>query len=93
MALIMQKKEKKSLEKTIEVLVKPGSKEQSVKKSALEENLLEVKLLSKPVKDAANKELIEVLSQFFGVPKNYIDILKGKHSKRKLIKVMLYKQY
>jgi uncharacterized protein (TIGR00251 family) len=81
------------LEKTINVLVKPGSKKQSIKKSDLEEGLLEIKLISKPVKGEANKELKEVLSQFFGVPKNYIDILKGEHSKKKLIKVMLYKKY
>ncbi len=83
----------KSLEKTIKILVKPGSGEQSIKKSKLEEDLLEVKLISRPVKGKANVELMEVLSQFFGVPKNYIFILKGARSKRKLIKVTLYKKY
>ena len=77
-------------EKTIDVLIKTKSKEQGVSK--LEENLFEVKVKSPPLKDKANKELIEVVSQFVGVPKNYIKIVSGLRSKRKKVRITLYKK-
>ena len=76
-------------ERTIDVLIKPKSKEQGVNK--LEENLFEVRVKSPPLKDKANKELIEVVSQFVGVPKSYIKIVSGIHSKHKKLKITLYK--
>jgi len=84
----MEKKE--SLEKKLWIHVTTGSKTQKVRKSKTEQGRLEVKLQSRPIKGEANKELIEVLSQFFGVPKEYIEILKGLKSKNKLINVKYY---
>ena len=76
-----------SLEKKISIHVTTGAKEAGVRKG---EERLEVKLKSKPVKGEANRELKEVLSYFFGVPQNYIEIVKGAKSQNKLISVKLY---
>ena len=82
--------EKESLEKRLWIHVTTGSKRQKVRKSKTEEGRLEVKLKSKPVKGQANTELKEVLSQFFGVPKEFIEIIKGARSSNKLINVKYY---
>ena len=79
-----------SLEKTLRVKVTAHSKVQSVSKSVTDPGFLEVKLTSVPVKGEANKELMEVLSSFLGVPKRYIDIVKGARSKYKIINVTVY---
>jgi len=76
------------IEKTLEVIIKPRSREQSVKK--ISESLLEVRLKSAPEKGKANKELKEVLSYFFGVYKDKIEIVKGLKSRRKIVKIELY---
>lgn len=76
-----------SLEKKLWINVTTGAKENSVKKG---DDCLDVRLKSRPVKGRANNELMSVLSDFFGVPKGYIDIIKGSRSKRKLINVKVY---
>ena len=76
-----------SLEKKIKIHVTTGAKKQGVRKG---EDRLEVKLTAQPVKGEANKELKEVLSQFFGEPLNYIEILSGAKSKNKLVNVKYY---
>lgn len=48
---------------------------------------LKVKLKSPPVDGAANVELIKVLSKFFDVSKNAIEIVSGQTSKTKQIKI------
>ncbi len=93
MPTVSSKTVKSTLEKTIELHVKTGSKEQSVSKCESLDNVIDVHLTSEPVKEKANKELIEVLSKFFGVPKDYITILRGAHAKKKLVKVKLYTNY
>jgi hypothetical protein len=84
----MKDKKEESLEKKLWIHVKPGSKHQGVKKGA---GRLEVKLKSQPVKGQANNELMEVLSGFFGVPKSYIQVIKGAKSKNKLVRVVYKK--
>ena len=51
------------------------------------QNYLKIKLKAIPEKGLANKELIKVLSQFFKVPKNNIEILAGHASKVKIVKI------
>jgi len=81
---------KETLEKKLWIHVTTGSKRQRVRKSKTESGKLEVKLMSQPVKGKANKELMEVLSNFFGVPQSYIEVIKGQKSKTKLINVKYY---
>ena len=72
------------LEKKLWIKVKTGSKEQSVKKG---EQGLEVRLKSQPIKGQANRELMQVLSDFFGVNTSKIRIIKGVKSRNKLVSV------
>lgn len=44
-------------------------------------------LKSAPVEGAANKELIELLSDEFGVAKSSPRVIKGLHSKNKVISI------
>ena len=73
-----------TLEKKIWIHVTTNSKKQGVRRG---ESRLEVKLTSRPVKGKANKELMSILSNFFGVPQTNIEIIKGIKSKNKLINV------
>lgn len=46
---------------------------------------LEVRLTSAPVDGAANKQLIEIISEELGIKKSSIRIIKGLSSRRKVI--------
>ncbi len=45
-------------------------------------------LKSAPAKGAANEELIELLSDEFGVSKSSVKIIKGMHSKNKAVEIV-----
>jgi uncharacterized protein (TIGR00251 family) len=46
-----------------------------------------VKLRAKPIKGAANRELIAVLADHFKRPKSSIRIIRGEHSKNKVVEI------
>jgi uncharacterized protein (TIGR00251 family) len=69
----------------ISVKVKTGKNESKVRK--IGENEYEVLMKSRPVKGAANKELIGLLSNHFDVKKHNIRIASGLTSSRKVIEV------
>jgi uncharacterized protein (TIGR00251 family) len=48
---------------------------------------LKVKLTSPPVEGRANKELIGVLAEEFGIPKKDIEIISGQSSKNKIVRL------
>ncbi len=48
---------------------------------------LKVRLSSSPVKGKANKELIEVLAREFGIRKKDVEIISGKKSKNKMVRL------
>ena len=50
-------------------------------------NDLRVYLKAKPEKGKANKELMSLLALYFDVSKNSISIIKGAHSRNKVIEV------
>ncbi len=69
----------------IEIKVVPNSKKREL---ILEEGgRIKVKLTAPPVNGKANKELVEVLSEYFGVPKRNVTIVKGEYGRKKLVKV------
>ena len=70
-------------EKKIVVEVKTNSKEIKVEK--ITDNVYKIKLTTSPVNGQANKQLIEVLSKYFGVAKSQIEIKSGKTSKTKVL--------
>lgn len=55
---------------------------------SIEDDIYVVRLRSKPVKNSANIELINLLSEYFDIPKTSITILKGLKSKYKLIEIV-----
>ena len=67
----------------IEVILKPKSKEQKIEK--LTDNAYKVCVKALPIKGAANKELLEVLSEHFEIPKSQIKIISGWKSRRKIV--------
>lgn len=52
-----------------------------------EENILKVKCRAVPEKGKANQLVIQLLAEYFNVPKTSIIILKGKTSSKKLIEI------
>ena len=56
----------------------------------LENGVIEVKLNKKPFKGGANKQLIELLSEYFSVSKNQVEIIKGFKSRKKRVKITPY---
>ncbi|WP_461831724.1 DUF167 domain-containing protein [Aquifex sp.] len=71
----------------IKVKVKPKSKKEEIRKLSEEE--YEVKVKEPPEKGKANERVIELLSRFFGVPKNKLKIVRGETSRLKFIEVDL----
>lgn len=56
--------------------------------SQMENGTLKLNVCSAPEKGKANKEIIKFLSKQFSVHRNNIDILSGKTSNLKLIKII-----
>jgi len=69
----------------IQVAVKTKSKVTQV--SQLQKFSYSVRLKSIPSENVANKELIQILSEYFSIPKTSIKILRGLKSKHKLVEI------
>lgn len=51
------------------------------------EGNLKVKVKSPPINNKANHEVIELLADYYKVPKDQIQIIKGLKSKQKVIRI------
>ena len=71
----------------IKVKVFPASKKEEIIKK--KENSFEVKVKEKPIRGEANRAVIDVLSNFFNVPKNKIKLIKGFKQRSKIFKIIL----
>lgn len=69
----------------ISVMVKTGKKESKIIKNDFAN--YEVWVKAKPIKGAANKELIEVLSNYFSVKQYNLRIIKGLTSPTKVLEL------
>lgn len=69
----------------INVLVKPNSKRGDLVVS--DNNGITVFLRAKPRENAANLNLIKVLSKHFSVPKTSIRIIAGHKSRQKIVEI------
>lgn len=69
----------------VSVRVKPGARESVVEKTTEGDFLVRVKAPAKENK--ANREVIETLAGYFGVPKSQVSIITGLTSSRKIIEV------
>ncbi len=69
----------------ISVKVKPNSKESKIEKK--ENNVFLVYVKSPPFENRANQELIEIISDYFNVPKTKISIVSGLYSREKILEI------
>ena len=69
----------------IYVKVSPRSSRNAVQK--ISEGEYKVRLTAPPVDGEANKMLIELMAEHFGVAKNSVKILSGKTAKIKLLEI------
>lgn len=69
----------------LKVTVKTGAKTAQVE--GIEGDVLKLKLKAQPHDGLANKELVEMLSEILNTPKSKIEIIKGKTSRHKIIKI------
>lgn len=67
------------------ITVKPRSSKKEVIK--ISETEYQVRLTASPVDGEANEQLIKVLSEYFGIAKSLITIVKGKTGKKKIIEI------
>ncbi len=70
----------------VTVRVKPGSKKGNVVQPSLDGELL-VHVREPAIDGKANRKIIELLSDFYGVPKTRIGIVRGLTNKVKVIKI------
>ena len=71
--------------KRIEVKVIPNSSHAKVEE--LSKDLYRVKVDAPPKEGKANKRLIEILQDYFDIPKSKIKITKGERSKVKIVEI------
>ena len=67
-----------------EIYVKLNAKHPGVVEK---DGILEVSVSAKPAEGEANKELVELLSDYFEVAKSAIEILHGHTSRHKIIEI------
>jgi len=71
----------------------PGSKQISVQEEwkdiLTNRPIYKIKLTAKPINGEANKQLIEVISDFFKVKKRFVEIDKWATSRLKLVKLKI----
>lgn len=75
------------LKKTITVEVKTNAKQILVEK--ITEHIYKVRLSATPIAGKANKQLIDILSDYFKISKSQVEIKSGKSSKNKIINLFL----
>ncbi|MBM4144988.1 MAG: YggU family protein [Nitrospira sp.] len=70
---------------TLKIKVEPRSSRKGI--SGVVGNAIKIKVNAPPVGGAANEELIEVLSEEFGIKKTSIKILRGISSRNKVVEI------
>jgi uncharacterized protein (TIGR00251 family) len=69
----------------ISVRVKPNARKNEVQR--LEDKRFLVTVTAPPVEGKANEKVVELLAEYFHVPKRSVIILKGVTSKEKIVKI------
>ncbi|MBI2542972.1 MAG: DUF167 domain-containing protein [Candidatus Aenigmarchaeota archaeon] len=70
----------------IAVKVIPNSKKLEITKTG--ENIYRIKLNAPAVEGKANSRLVEVISDYFSVPKSSVTIVKGHKSRKKILEIL-----
>ncbi len=73
------------MKKIISVTVVPRSSKNEI--VPLEDGSYRVKIAAPPVDGEANKKLIEIISEYFGVAKSCVVIVKGTRGKKKIVEI------
>lgn len=71
----------------INVKVNPNSSKNELVK--IDDQNFRLRVINPPVKGRANKEVIETLAEYFKVPNNQVEILRGATGSYKIIKIVL----
>lgn len=69
----------------LNIITIPNSKNKEILK--ISENNYKIKVDAPAIKDKANKHLIEILAEYFKVPKSSISIIKRLKSKNKIVEI------
>jgi hypothetical protein len=69
----------------INLKVKTRSREEKIEK--IDDLNFVVRVKELPVENRANEAIIEILAEYFSVPKSKIDIIYGHNSKNKIIEI------
>lgn len=69
----------------ITIHAKPGAQKNAVEKIDHEEYVVSVK--EPPVQGRANKAIIELLADHFGVSKTSVNLISGRTSRQKIFKI------
>jgi uncharacterized protein (TIGR00251 family) len=70
---------------TLKIKVEPRSSKSGIAGSY--GDAVKVRLKSPPVEGKANRELIEILAKEFGLAKKDVEIISGKSSRNKIVKL------
>lgn len=70
---------------TLEVLIQPRSARDEI--VGVHDGRLKIKISAPPVEGKANERLIEMVAKALGVPKSSVEIVRGKSSKLKTLKI------
>jgi uncharacterized protein YggU (UPF0235/DUF167 family) len=68
------------------VRLKPGASKNCIGKELIE-GALPISVRARPVENAANKALVELLSKALKVPKSSVEIIIGHSSKSKVVEI------
>ena len=71
---------------TVSVTVRAGTKTRGIQIN--KEGGVTVKTTTPPEKGKANKDVVDMLAEHFGVPKSQVILIKGATSKQKIFKIM-----
>ena len=75
-----------AMKKIIHIAIIPRSSKNEVT-GPLEDGSYKVRVTSPPIEGEANKKLIELLSEYFAVPKSTIQIVKGERGRKKTVEI------
>ena len=74
----------------LKINVKTNSKEKKIVYNQNTDSWITIYLISKPIKNKANKELIRLLSKKLNVSTNQIQIITGLKNENKTIRIKFY---
>ena len=69
---------------SFQALIKTNARRSEVE---LDETLVRISVVARPVEDRANKEAIKLIARALGVPQTSVKLIRGRRSRRKFFRV------